>query len=193
MKYLATAVAFFVLLAGAAFAQAPKSEVGVDFSMINVHPNKAQITSFNFFGGGGNYTYNIGDWFGIKSDFQWYTQGSGLKSVVEGVAAGNVSGNTFTYTFGPQIKKHSGWFQPFGEALFGGAYSNVYANLYVPNGKLSGSGSANAFAMKLGGGLDIALAKHFQVTPARVDDLYTGFAGASQNNFVYEAGAKFVF
>ena len=42
-------VAAACLLTGAAFAQAPKSEVGVDFSMINVHPNKAQITSFNFF------------------------------------------------------------------------------------------------------------------------------------------------
>ena len=191
MKHVATAVAFLVLLAGAAFAQAPKTEIGVDFSMVNVHPSTPQVTSFNFFGGGGSFTYNLGDWFGIKSDVQWYTQGSGQKGGP--LAGGNVSGNTFTYTFGPQVKKHTGWFQPFGEALFGGAYSNVYANLYAPGGKASGSVSASAFAMKLGGGLDVAVSKHFQIEPAEVDYLYTGFAGSHQNNFAYAAGAKLTF
>ena len=43
---------------------------------------------------------------------------------------GQANGNVFTYMFGPQIKKHSGKFQPFGEALFGAAHSNLYAQIY---------------------------------------------------------------
>ena len=113
---------------------------------------------------------------------------------------GNVQGNVFTYMFGPQIKKHSGKFQPFGQALFGAAHSNVYANIYdTINGITSSNNNNNAFAMEFGGGLDYALTPHFQIRPVEVDYLYTRFGinGTSytgnQNNFKYFAGVNFTF
>src|SRR5271166_6024870 len=139
-----------LLLGVASFAQDyPKFEVPVGFSFVNVHPNQAAITSFNVFGGGGGFVYNFSPLFGIKADFMGYTQGSGVKLTQNGQFLGNVSGNLFTYMFGPQIKKHSGKFQPFGEALFGAAHTNLYGNICkLEGGCGSGSGNNNGFAME---------------------------------------------
>ena len=147
------------------------------------------------------FVYNFSPLFGIKADFMGYTQGSGLKFTQNGQFLGNVSGNLFTYMFGPQIKKHSGKFQPFGEALFGAAHTNLDANICkLEGGCGSGSGSNNGFAMEYGLGLDIPITKTIQFRPVEVDYLYTHFgsnhiagASASQNNFKYVAGVNFTF
>ena len=203
MKKLMFALVVTFLFSMAAVAQdVPKFEVPLGFSFVNVHPGLSPITSFNIFGGGGGLVYNVTPWIGIKADFQGYTQGSGLKNQLtsNGFTAGNVQGNVFTYMFGPQIKKHSGKFQPFGQALFGAAHSNVYGNLFNSiNGITSASSNNNAFAMEFGGGLDYAITPHFQIRPVEVDYLYTRFGvnGTSytgnQNNFKYFAGVNFTF
>ncbi len=203
MKKWIVVIAFSLLFTMAAVAQdVPKFEVPVGFSFVNVHPDLSPITSFNVFGGGGGLVYNVTPWIGIKADFQGYTQGSGLKTQLTnaGYNAANIQGNVFTYLFGPQIKKHSGRFQPFGQALFGAAHSNVYANVYDSiNGINSASSNNNAFAMEFGGGLDYALTPHFQIRPVEVDYLYTRFGvngtnyTGNQNNFKYFAGVNFTF
>jgi tryptophanase len=112
-----------------------------------------------------------------------------------------VSGNLFTYMFGPQLKMHKGKFQPFGEALFGAAHTNLDANLCKVVGNCgSGNGSNNGFAMEFGGGLDVPITKSIQFRPVEVDYLYTHFgsnhiagASASQNNFKYVVGVNFTF
>ncbi len=194
-------IAFALLATLTVVAQdVPKFEVPVNFSFINVHPNQAQLTSFNVFGGGGAFVYNVTPWIGIKADFNGYTQGSGLKNQLANQGyAGAVSGNLFTYLFGPQIKKHSGKFQPFGEALFGAAHTNMYATIANAEGLTSGSSNNNAFAMEFGGGLDIPVTQHIQLRPVEVDYLMTRFGvngttyTANQNNFKYSAGLNFTF
>ena len=180
----------------------PKFEVPVGFSFVNVHPDQPALTSFNVFGGGGGFVYNITPILGIKADLMGYTQGTGQRVTHNGEYLGNVSGNLFTYLFGPQIKKHSGVFQPFGEALFGAAHTNLNANLCKVEEDTcgSGTGSNNGFAMEYGVGLDIPIAKSIQFRPVEVDYLYTHFnsnqiAGysSSQNNFKYFAGVNFTF
>ena len=204
MKKLFVLIAVAALFTMAAVAQdVPKFEVPVGFSFVNVHPDLSPITSFNIFGGGGGFVYNVTPWIGIKADFMGYTQGSGVKSQLTNAGytvVGNVQGNVFTYMFGPQIKKHSGKFQPFGQALFGAAHSNSYANIYSAiHGLTSSNNNNNAFAMEFGGGLDYALTPHFQIRPVEVDYLYTRFGvnGTSytgnQNNFKYLAGVNFTF
>ena len=80
MKKLIVVIAFALLFAMTAVAQDyPKFEVPVGFSFVNVHPGISQLTSFNIFGGGGGFVYNVTPWIGIKADFEGYTQGSGLK------------------------------------------------------------------------------------------------------------------
>ena len=204
MKKLMFALVVTLVFSMAAVAQdVPKFEVPLGFSFVNVHPGLNPITSFNIFGGGGGFVYNVTPWIGIKADFQGYTQGSGLKSQLTNAGynvVGNVQGNVFTYMFGPQIKKHSGKWQPFGQALFGAAHSNVYANVYdTINGVTSSNNNNNAFAMEFGGGVDYALTPHFQIRPVEVDYLYTRFGinGTSyignQNNFKYMGGVNFTF
>ena len=107
--------------------------------------------------------------------------------------------------FGPQIKKHSGKFQPFGEALFGAIHTNGYATLITcieNNGcsTLNGHGNNNGFAMEFGGGLDIPVATHVQIRPVEVDYLYTRIGAnnvpgysAGWNNFKYVGGINFTF
>jgi Outer membrane protein beta-barrel domain len=202
MKKSIVLIAVSLLFTLTAFAQdVPKFEVPVGFSFVNVHPDITHLTSFNMFGGGGGFVYNVTPWIGIKADFAGYTQGSGLKNQLTSLGyAGQANGNVFTYMFGPQIKKHSGKFQPFGEALFGAAHSNLYGQIYnAQNGLTSASSNNNAFAMEFGGGLDYALTPHFQIRPVEVDYLYTRFGingtnyTGNQNNFKYFAGVNFTF
>jgi hypothetical protein len=113
MKKWIVVIAFALLVSMTAMAQDyPKFEVPVGFSFVNVHPGVTQLTSFNMFGGGGGFVYNVTPWIGIKADFAGYTQGSGLKNQLTSLGyAGQANGNVFTYMFGPQIKKHSGKLQ----------------------------------------------------------------------------------
>jgi outer membrane protein OmpA-like peptidoglycan-associated protein len=190
-----------LVLGVTAWAQdVPKVEIPLGFSMINVHPNLAPITSFNVFGGGGQVDFNFGNYFGLKADLMGYTQGSGIRVNENGQFLGTVNGNLFTYMFGPQIKKHTGVFQPFAEALFGAAHTNVYGNLCkIESGCLSGSGDNNGFAMAFGGGIDLKVSKHLAIRPVEVDYLYTRFSAnhvnytANQNNFRYVGGLNFMF
>ena len=195
---------FFLLCMSAVAQEYPTVEVPVGFSFVNVHPNLAPITSFNVFGGGGGLVYNFSPWIGIKADFMGYTQGSGLRTELKklpGYVAGAGNGNVFTYMFGPQIKKHSGTFQPFGEALFGAAHTNAYATILSDEGHLvSGSSNNNGFAMEFGGGLDIPITKNIQIRPVEVDYLGTHFGSnfaksysAWQANFKYVGGFNFTF
>jgi hypothetical protein len=194
-----------LLIGVCAYAQdVPKVEIPLGFSFINVHPNLAPITSFNVFGGGGQFDVNFGNYFGVKADFMGYTQGTGLKTQLEKLPgyAGQGSGNLFTYMFGPQIKKHTGVVQPFGEALFGAAHTNAYATIAeVETGTVtSGNSNNNGFAMAAGGGIDFKINKYFSARPVEVDYLLTRFTSNygihmtnNQNNFRYLAGIDLTF
>ncbi len=204
-SFLIFAFVALVAMAAAAQSEFPKVEVSGDYSYVSLHPQI--ITSQNLNGGGGAFVYNFTSLFGVKADFQGYAGSTGISTYLRNNYdyAGSVSGNAFTYMFGPQIKKHSGKFQPFGEALFGAFHSNGYGTLIKcieDNGcsGTSGNGNNNGFAMEFGGGLDIPVSTHVQIRPVEVDYLYTHFNAnhianysASQNNFKYAGGVNFTF
>jgi opacity protein-like surface antigen len=175
----------------------PKAEVNLGYSFVNVHPEFPKITSYNINGGVASFVFNFSPLWGIKSEFGDYVGNGGAQLKAAGYS-GNVSGNFFSYMFGPQIKKHSGKFQPFGQALFGAAHSGTQAQLYeIINGlPTSGGSSNNTFAMEFGGGVDFPVSPHVQIRPADIDYLYTRFStskvSASQNNFKYALGLTIV-
>lgn len=212
MKKSLVLIAVGLMCTAAAVAQdVPKFELTGGYSYVNFHPGLSQITSQNMNGGGGAFVYNLTNLIGIKADFMGYAVGSGWTNKLINAGypvTGSASGNMFTYMFGPQIKKHSGKFQPFGEALFGAAHSNGYATILrcisgndsTSCNLKSGNGNNNAFAMEYGGGLDYALTPHIQIRPVEVDYLYTNFSSNhvahianSQNSFKYFAGVNFTF
>jgi hypothetical protein len=136
---------------------------------------------FNFNGGGGQLAYNFNQdskiKYGVVADFAGY-HWSGSEA----------NGNVFTYLFGPRVSFGDAKFTPFVQALFGGARGS---------GAFGGSsGSEEAFAMTVGGGLDWQINRHWFVRPVQAEYLLTdfsegGFSTGHQNSFRYSAGVGF--
>jgi len=70
-------------------------------------------------------------------------------------------------------------------ALFGGNHIGVDASALLP----SPAFSENAFAMALGGGLDVKLTRHFGLRLGQFDYLYTRQCTNVPFNFVSESAA----
>jgi opacity protein-like surface antigen len=130
--------------------------------------------------------------------------------------------NTTAFTFGgPRIYWRHGRWAPFGEVLFGGAFRRVSTGVIAltspttpfvpvvspatlfpgPNAVVSArlSASENAFAMRVGGGLDYKLGKYFSLRPVEVDYILTRFPSLStgfrenQSSIAASAGIIFTF
>ena len=157
----------------------PRTELGVDYSYVRYSPALPYSKGHSLNGGGGSATFNLDEYLGIKVDLQGY--GSNLTSFnispnptfPDGLN-GNVQGNLFTYLFGPQIKIRAHNFQPFGNFLIGGAHTNVYGNAFrtlcqhaAGNCGLSTAPAADAFALKVGVGLDIPINKTISFSACR--------------------------
>lgn len=199
-----------VLLAVGAVAQEfPRYEIGGNYSYVRYIPSASQTNNHSLNGGGGTAVVNLNSYLGIKMDLQGY--GSMTSNFLippsinfPGGANGSVSGNLFTYLFGPQIKFRTPKVQPYAQVLLGGAHSNVYANAFsticqpAANAcAFTGSPSSNAFAMAVGGGIDVPITKLVSIRPAEVDYLLTDFSNrftnSNQNNFRYLGGVTFTF
>lgn len=212
MKLKTVSVLGAIMLLGMfALAQEfPRTEVGVNYDYARYAPSAPYAQGHSLNGGGGEFTFNINEFVGIKADLQGY--GSTLTSfniapnpIFPAGAQGNVEGNLFTYLFGPQFKVRAHHIQPYAQLLFGAAHTNVYGNAYhticqpiVGGCALSKAPAADAFAMEFGGGVDIPVGKHIAIRPAEVDYLLTRFSNPftgsnNQNNFRYSAGVVFSF
>jgi outer membrane protein OmpA-like peptidoglycan-associated protein len=192
----------------------PKVELTIDYSYIHANPqNNNIIGTFSLNGGGGGAAFYITKHFGIEAEFEGY--GSLSHNLV--IPAGSVvcpgatsclitaQGNLFTYNVGPIIKARKKHFEPFVEAMFGGAHSNFYGNLFTDCGTVTGcvaaskSPSNNAFDFIIGGGIDVPLTKSIALRPVQLDYVLTrfgnGFTGGNNNqsNFRYQAGIEFRF
>jgi len=177
----------------------PRVEVAADYSYARFYPVAGGTQSLSLNGGGGALVVNVTNYFGIKMDLQGYGSNNiTWTSPVYGIF--QAQGNLFTYLFGPQIKFRTPKFQPFAQVLLGGAHSNVYGNLTRACAGAcvtSGSPAGDAFALALGGGIDIPINKAFQFRPVEIDYLMTRFTNqfnnSSQSNFRYSAGVNFTF
>ena len=113
--------------------------------------------SYNAVGWNASLTGNFKHVLGITGDF------SGAYKSYRG------SSSVYTYTVGPVLTARLPVVQPFIHALFGGAS-------IVGNGA-----SDNAFAMLVGGGIDIGLRKGIGLRLVQADWLMTKFADETQN------------
>jgi opacity protein-like surface antigen len=214
MRIKSVIVLAIVLMFGTkAFAQDyPKVEVLADYSYVHANPQNNNIVKpFSLNGGGGSAAFYFSRFIGIEGEFEGY--GSFNHSIVipagsaacPGGCAVVASGNLFTYNVGPIVKFRTSHFEPFAEALFGGAHSNFYGNVYTSCGgtvgcvAASASPSNNAFDFLIGGGLDIPITKSIAFRPVQIDYLLTrfgtGFTGGNNNqsNLRYQAGVTFRF
>jgi hypothetical protein len=187
----------------------PRVELGGDYSFARFSPNAAYTQGHSLNGGGGSITLNINEYLGVQMDLQGYqatTNGFTIPSGLSfpGGASGKVSGDLFTYMFGPQLKVRAHGLHPFGHLLFGAAHTNVYADAFkqicqpiAGTCSFKTSPAEDAFAMALGGGVDIPIGHVVSFRPAEIDYLLTRFtnpfANSNQNNFRYSAGLVFSF
>lgn len=171
-----------------------------DYSYFRFNPTlSSYFNSQNLNGGGGDITFFFSRYVGIKADLQGYnsfTQCTKSGAPVNGCASGNLS----TYMFGPEFKYHGeGRFEPFGEVLVGGAYSNFYANACKNGICGSASPNNNAFSFAAGGGVDIRATSRISLRPVDADYVLTNFANhlnggsSTQSNFRFTTGIQFRF
>jgi peptidoglycan-associated lipoprotein len=109
---------------------------------------------------------------------------------------GNVNSSDYTLSFGTLtvgtrylLRTHSSRFQPYAEALVGGAHaSGTLSKLPNP----LNNNAILAFAAILGGGVDLKAGRHFAWRIAEADYLLTTFDNGTnnhQNNFRISTGA----
>ncbi|MGE5205418.1 MAG: hypothetical protein ACM3PW_07370 [Chlamydiota bacterium] len=114
-------------------------------------------SSYNAVGWNASVTGNFKHVLGITGDF------SGVYN------SHRTNSSVYTYTVGPVLTARLPVIQPFVHALFGGATVS------------SGGASSSAFAMFVGGGLDIGLRKGIGFRLVQADWLMTKFADQTQD------------
>jgi len=149
----------------------PRFEVAGMFSYINFDPGS--FRNFNELGATGSFTYNANRWLGIVGEVGGYR--------FDRQVSGTISGNMQTYLFGPRLNlRRFDHFVPFGEVLFGAARGSS---------QLTGDQSQSAFALAVGGGVDVVLTRYLAWRFFQADYLMTNFSGTllgangRQNNF----------
>jgi hypothetical protein len=182
----------------------PQMEAFLGYNYVRFNPNSRFFPSFNANGGGGQFVYNFNRWIGGVGDIGAVTAGSVGGLGIDSTVVNFVAGPRFTY-------HNESRFQPFGQVLFGVAYSTASLPVtaaIIPGGIILPPGSVvtarlhasnTGFAMFAGGGLDIKLGEHISVRPigadyylTRLPSLLTGDT-TNRNNFRYSAGISFLF
>jgi len=173
----------------------PRFEVfgGYTYVRLSIPVSGASNITSNLNGGGGGAALYLNRWLGAVGDFSGYKIGT-LK---QGSTSLDVSGNAFTYLFGPRIRFGSGGLHPFGQVLFGGAHrGDITCSTSDPTcfnatgGTGAVSSSDSVFAMTAGGGVDVPVGRHFAVR-GQVEYLLTKFKDGvndRQNNVRIFAG-----
>ena len=91
--------------------------------------------------------------------------------------------------FGPRYNFRLGRFNPFVEGMAGFEHMRVTFGENISNA----SRADTAFAMALGGGIDVHLSEHFDIRAIQADYVPTFFNGTHQNNYRVGAGIKVKF
>lgn len=190
-KLVVSLLAFLTFFGGVARAQEENSKIDIfaGYSYLRFSPSTSGTTGYNSFnanGGSASIAYNATRWLSGVADFGAYHNGNILNSGTDGTLS--------TYLFGPRVSyRHYRRITPYGQVLFGVAHAS--ANFGGASGP---GGSDNAFAMALGGGVDVGVSHHFAVRPVQVDYLLTRFnqtgnGGQNQNNLRVSTGIVFRF
>jgi opacity protein-like surface antigen len=91
--------------------------------------------------------------------------------------------------FGPRYNFRLGRFNPFVEGMAGFEHMRVTFSENISNAARADT----AFAMALGGGVDVHLSEHFDIRAIQADYVPTFFNGTHQNNYRVGAGIKVKF
>jgi opacity protein-like surface antigen len=202
MHKLTVLVGLLLLTAGSALAQSeyPAAEASADFMYART-PIAGQ--SLNCAGGGTTLAINVSSTLGLASDIgycRFFGNTFGL--------GGRLSGSQLNYLFGPRLTlRSSSAIHPFFDLMFGGTRLGIGCDSGI-FGCLNGTGHAsfseNAFAMTVGGGVDVKFSQRVSWRLVQAEYLYTRFGNEcplvfctnnnnSQNSFRLKSGLVFGF
>jgi hypothetical protein len=201
MKKLVIATVLVLFCSLAAIAQdVPKAEWFLGYNYVRVN-STSTISSYSSNGGSSQLAINFGKWVSGVFDIGGYHNG-----VVNGYEIDNT---ILSYMWGPRINIRQGRVNPYFNTLFGGVWAGASAAKTVtpctgtscgtPTDAGRYAGSLNAFAMAIGGGLDIKINKHAAFRPIGLDYFMTRLhnpldqSDHNQNNLRYSAGINFTF
>ncbi|HEV8412150.1 MAG TPA: hypothetical protein VGQ49_01055 [Bryobacteraceae bacterium] len=202
MRLLARCAAFS-LMVGVALAQdVPKADLFLGYSFLRANSAR-DIPAFTNNGGLGTLAWNFTNHVAAEFEFGGYHNGN----------INNIQFDTteMTYLFGPRFSLgRSRKVNPYIHTLFGGVHLTTSLPVTLAPTPLDTAGtttrigaSQDAFAMALGGGLDIKLNHYVTFRPIQLDYLMTRLedfgqsgqpsANRNQHNLRYAAGILFTF
>ena len=206
MKKSIVLLGMVLLFALAAAAQdMPKMETFLGYTYVRAN-SATNIPAFSANGASGQFVYNFSKYFGGVLD---------LGAVHNGDLGGfAIDSTAVNFLLGPRWSFRYSRITPYIEALFGGSYiaqsSRVSSIVSTPTTGLAPIvpgqpitsrlvASQTAFAMAIGGGLDIKINKNVSFRPIGLDYYMTRFQNLrsgndnNQNNLRYTAGVNFTF
>jgi len=173
MRKLMIACGLFLLGAVSANAQENRGvEVSGNYQYVRFNPGSG-ASGLNCQGGSGSFGAYLTARAGVIGEFG--------ACKVTGLPSG-ATAHQMNYLFGPRMYFHShGRLFPYVQALVG-------AERFSAGVSGVGSGSTNAFAMTVGGGVDVTLTRHVSFRAIQVEYLYTHFSSANQNSLRLQSG-----
>jgi len=181
---------------------APKADLFLGYSFLRANSAR-NIPAFTNNGGLGTFAWNFSNYVAAEFEFGGYHNGN-IHDI-------QFDTTEMTYLFGPRFSSNRAkTVQPYIHTLFGGIHITTSLPVTVvptplnPNPATTRlAASQDNFAMALGGGLDIKLARSFLLRPIQLDYLMTrledfGQSGQpsqnrNQHNLRFAAGVAFTF
>jgi hypothetical protein len=197
-QYLAWLAVLALCVAPAAAAEVPRYEVFVGYTHVRWN-TETDLPSLSSNGGGGQFAYNFDQWLGVVADLGVVHNGN--------IGGFKVDSNTANFLFGPRISLRHSRLRPYFQLLWGAVYLTASTQINIlTSGANSGQPvtarigtQQSAFAMAVGGGLDIRLNKHVSFRPFALDYYMNRFQNLrsqsdnNQNNIRYTTGFNFMF
>jgi opacity protein-like surface antigen len=214
MKKSIVVLGVVVLFAlGAAAQDIPKMETFLGYTYVRVN-SATNISAFSANGGSGQFVYNFNKYLGGVMD---------LGAVHNGDLGGlSIDNTAVNFLLGPRLSFRYSRLTPYFEALFGGSYIAASSRVsgigstpvivlpvpqtggfvpIIPDQPITSRlvTSQTAFAMAIGGGLDIKLNKNVSFRPVGLDYYMTRFQNLrsgndnNQNNLRFTTGVNFTF
>ncbi|MBZ5535793.1 MAG: hypothetical protein LAO31_07550 [Acidobacteriia bacterium] len=155
--------------------ETPQAEVSVGYSYIHVGSISSNASTgvpptINLHGADLSISGNLNEWLGVVADLGYY-HSSGFVVPV----------NSVSYLFGPRLSyRKNERVTPFFQTLFGGFHTNSGVK-------------DNAFAMTVGGGVDVKVSRSVAIRAAQAEYMLTRSFGDTQHNFRFSAGVVFRF
>src|SRR5262249_479545 len=183
IRHFIMLVAFLVLASLPTLAQNyPGAEVSGGFSYLRTEGGG------NLYGWDASVAGNLNRWFGLVGEFSGHYgtgfDNGGFAILVPGaVTSIDTDSNVYTFLFGPRFSyRKDRPLTPYGHVLPGFARSSVSVNVITTAATFHSSATSTAFAMALGGGVDLRLSRSVAFRMIQADYLLTRFGGITQNN-----------